>query len=95
MPSDAKKKQAQKKKDAAKARQSGKKPTKIENEEKESSPIEMNGTKEENGSVEISAEGNIHFKMFISLLINCYMLQIFYWLFLTKSLLPIVLLQNI
>lgn len=56
MPSDAKKKQAQKKKDAAKARQSGKKPpTKAENGEKESSP-ELNGVKEENGSIEISAE---------------------------------------
>jgi len=57
MPSDAKKKQAQKKKDAAKARQSGKKPTsnKAENGEKESSPSDVNGS-EENGSVEISAE---------------------------------------
>lgn len=62
MPSDAKKKQAQKKKDAAKARQGGKKPTtnaKGENGEKESSPSDLNGTpeREVNGSVEISAEG--------------------------------------
>ncbi|KAG8306266.1 ATP-binding cassette sub- F member 2 [Homalodisca vitripennis] len=59
MPSDAKKKQAQKKKDAAKARQSGKKPTntRTENGDKESSPSDMNGTQEENGSIEISAEG--------------------------------------
>lgn len=64
MPSDAKKKQAQKKKEAAKARQSGKKPTtnnakSAQNGEgdKESSPSlnEVNGSV--NGSTDVSVEG--------------------------------------
>lgn len=60
MPSDAKKKQAQKKKDAAKVRQGGKKPTttRAEDGDKESSPVSINGSTVENGSTEISAEGN-------------------------------------
>jgi ATP-binding cassette subfamily F protein 2 len=60
MPSDAKKKQAQKKKELAKARQTGKKvEKKPENgEEKEPSPQPNGGgPAEENGSVEISEEG--------------------------------------
>lgn len=60
MPSDAKKKQAQKKKDAAKVRQGGKKTTttRAEDGEKESSPVSINGSTGENGSTEISPEGN-------------------------------------
>lgn len=60
MPSDAKKKQQQKKKDAAKARQSGKKPVgtaKPTEDGKEQSPAlsdVQNGT---NGAVTLSAEG--------------------------------------
>lgn len=63
MPSDAKKKQAQKKKEQAKARQQGKKPTnpsaKPDVDEKESSPVSNNGTGEGSGQngVELSAEG--------------------------------------
>lgn len=61
MPSDAKKKQAQKKKEAAKARQAGKKPVKLENGDKEPSPGASNGVDRSNGSLELSAEGKKKF----------------------------------
>lgn len=55
MPSDAKKREQQRKKDAAKARQSGKKQP--VNSKNEGDGNFKNGTSE-NGSVELSAEGN-------------------------------------
>lgn len=69
MPSDAKKREQQRKKDAAKARQAGKKAAGSgKGEEKEASPAPQNkevtnGTSVENGTTELSAEGNniIHY----------------------------------
>lgn len=55
MPSDAKKREQQRKKDAAKARQSGKKQPKAE-EQSNPTPVTTNGT--ENGTVQLSEEGN-------------------------------------
>uniref|UniRef100_A0A171B6Z7 ATP-binding cassette sub-family F member 2 n=1 Tax=Triatoma infestans TaxID=30076 RepID=A0A171B6Z7_TRIIF len=63
MPSDAKKKQAQKKKEAAKARQAGKKPVKLENGDKEASPSASNGVDGSNGSLELSAEEALCLKL--------------------------------
>lgn len=64
MPSDAKKKQAQKKKEAAKARQSGtKKPNASKNDEKEQSPVTNNGESSGQNGVEISAEEALCMKL--------------------------------
>lgn len=59
MPSDAKKREQQRKKDAAKARQAGKKNEKPKNEDQNdvSKTNGVNGS--ENGSTEMSAEGKI------------------------------------
>lgn len=54
MPSDAKKREQQRKKDAAKARQTNKKP----NVKTEDSKPKANGV--ENGTVELSPEGMMH-----------------------------------
>lgn len=55
MPSDAKKREQQRKKDAAKARQSGKKqPGNSKNE----GDVEIKNGTSENGCIELSAEGN-------------------------------------
>ena len=61
MPSDAKKKQAAKKKEQAKARQTGKKPTNSKNDEKETSPVSTNGSGEgTSNGIELSAEGKLN-----------------------------------
>lgn len=57
MPSDAKKREQQRKKDAAKARQGGKKPNNPKQDEELANNKQMNGTGDENGSIELSAEG--------------------------------------
>lgn len=77
MPSDAKKKQLQKKKEAAKARQAGRKPQQKNGEnggagaagDKESSPSLFNGVEKENGVSAMSAEGKFNRdKLFIAIL---------------------------
>lgn len=64
MPSDAKKREQQRKKEAAKARQGGKKSDKPKNEDQNdvSKTNGVNGS--ENGSTEMSAEGKMPSKYF-------------------------------
>lgn len=60
MPSDAKKREQQRKKEAAKARQAGKKTEKVNNKtEEQGDASKVNGVTngEQNGSTELSIEG--------------------------------------
>lgn len=76
MPSDAKKREQQRKKDAAKARQGGKKNEKSKAEE-QNDVLKTNGVNgvngDENGSTDLSAEG----KTFFSFLMVMIWLSIF------------------
>lgn len=62
MPSDAKKREQQRKKDAAKARQAGKKvQNNAKGDDKEQSPAPQSQENGTNGVQELSAEGNYSF----------------------------------